>query len=70
MAKRIYYQTAFDTTNRICGYVVAEDKGKYYTISHRAYKNAMKKRTIVSSDRLLFLTDDFKPVLVHGKDIW
>lgn len=68
MAKRISYKTAYDGTETICGYVVAEDKGDYYTISHRAYKNALKKRTIGGDAGIIFLAD--KPVYAIGKDIW
>ena len=66
--KRIYFKTAYDTSNTVSGYVMAEDKGEYYTISHRAYKNALKKRTIGGDAGIIFLAE--KPVYAIGKDIW
>lgn len=38
---KINYRTQYDTTNQICGYVMAEDKGKYYLVSRRAYNRAL-----------------------------
>lgn len=68
MAKRINFKTAYDSTDRICGYVVAEDKGEYYTISHRAYRNVLKKRTVGGDAGIIFLAD--KPVYTVDNDIW
>ena len=55
---KINYRTQYDTTNQICGYVMAEDRGDYYLVSHRAYNRAFAKRTI----GIIFECD--KPVIV------
>ena len=70
MKKRISYKTAYDSTEMICGYVLAEDRGSYYEISHRAFKNAFKRRTVGGDAGIIFLAD--KPVYAFGKDgsVW
>lgn len=54
---RINYSTAYDTTNKICGYVIAEDCGNYYTISKKQYDRALKKRTIGGIAGIIFHCD-------------
>ena len=59
---KITYRTANDTTNTICGYVMAEDCGEYYVISQNAHKRCLFIRKIVGTGGLLFDAD--KPVVV------
>ena len=59
---KINYRTQYDTTNQICGYVMAEDKGEYYLVSRRAYNRALKNRTIGGVAGIIFEGD--KPVIV------
>lgn len=66
MKKKIYFKTYYDTTDQICGYVMAEDKGDYYTISEKQYKNALKKRTVGGNAGINFLTD--KEICIVTKD--
>lgn len=40
--KKIYYSTYYDTTNKICGYVLATEKEDCYLINENQYKNALK----------------------------
>lgn len=61
--KKITYKTAYDNTNRICGYVFAYDKGDYYTINKRQYNRALKNRTIGGLAGIIFNAD--KPVYVE-----
>lgn len=65
--KRIYYKTAYDNTNTICGYVNAEERENYYVITKQQYNRALKNRTVGGTAGLIFDSD--KPVLVKGIDI-
>lgn len=61
--KRLYYKTAYDTNNTICGYVNAIDKGDdyaYYIITIDQYRRALRNRTIGGDAALVFVdyTDD------------
>lgn len=60
--KRISYYTAYDNPESIIGYVLAKDAGSHYTISERAYKNALKRRTIGGDASVIFRAD--KPVMI------
>lgn len=64
--KRIYYKTAYDTTEKICGYVNAEEHEDCYVISKQQYDRAFKKRTMGGIAGLIFESD--KPVYVKGYD--
>ena len=66
MKRRIYFKTHYDPSDRICGYVMAEKKSGYYTITERQYKNALKKRTVGGDAGIHFLTD--KKVYIVTKD--
>ena len=66
MKKRIYFKTYYDPSDRICGYVMAEEKGNYYTVSEKQYKNALKKRTVGGDAGIHFLAD--KEVCIVAKD--
>lgn len=57
MKKRIYFKTCYDTTNVICGYVIAEEKSDYYTITKQQYKKALRKRTVGGDAGISFLAD-------------
>lgn len=65
--KKINYRTAYDTTNMICGYVLAEEHKDYYTITRQQYNRALKNRTVGGDAGLIF--DSEKPVLVKGLEI-
>lgn len=68
---KINYRTAYDTTNQICGYVIASDKGDYYVITERQYNRALSNRTIGGIAGVIFDAD--KPVRVvdkHGMYVW
>lgn len=54
--KKIYYSTYYDTTNKICGYVLATEKEDCYLINENQYKNALKKRTIGGDAGIKFHT--------------
>ena len=41
---KINYHTQYDNTNQICGYVVSENKGKYYLVSRKAYNRELKEQ--------------------------
>lgn len=64
--KKIYYRTAYDTTERICGYVIAEDRGDCYTITKQQYNRALKNRTVGGAVGLIFESE--KPVFIIGID--
>ena len=64
--KKIYYKTAYDTTERICGYVLAEDHNDCYTITKQQYNRALKNRTVGGDAGLIFESE--KPVFVRGID--
>lgn len=64
---KINYRTAYDATNRICGYVIARDKGNYFVITERQYNRALSNRTIGGVAGIIFDTDDDKPVRVVDK---
>ena len=66
MKKKIYFKTYYDTSEQICGYVMAEEKSDYYTITERQYKNALKKRTVGGDAGIHFLAD--KKVYIVTKD--
>lgn len=60
--KKISYSTHYDTTNKICGYVFAQEHKNHYTITERQYNRALKNRTIGGIAGLNFYAD--KPVYV------
>lgn len=62
---KINYRTAYDTTNEICGYVIACDKGNHYAITERQYNRALDNRTIGGIAGVIFDAD--KPVRVVDK---
>lgn len=64
--KKINYSTHYDTTNKICGYVFAEEHSDHYEISKRQYDRCMKNRTVGGDAGINFHAD--KPVYVAGKD--
>ena len=64
--KKIYYKTAYDTTERICGYVYAEDHNDCYTITKQQYNRALKNSTVGGYVGLIFECE--KPVFVRGID--
>jgi hypothetical protein len=70
--KKIYYSTYYDTTNKICGYVLAKEKEDCYSINENQYKNALKKRSVVGNAEIKFHTFFSnvanKPVRVMSKD--
>ena len=66
--KRIYYRTAYDTFNRICGYVNAEERENYYLITKRQYNRCLKNRCIGGTAGVIFESE--KPVFVKGIDIF
>ena len=41
---KINYHAQYDNTNQICGYVVSENKGKYYLVSRKAYNRELKEQ--------------------------
>ena len=63
--KKINYKTSYDSFNRICGYVYAEEHENYYTINKQQYKRALNNRVIGGTAGLIFESD--KPVII--KDI-
>lgn len=65
--KKINYKTAYDSFNRICGYVYAKEHEKYYTINKQQYKRALKNRVIGGKAGLIFESD--KPVFIKDIDI-
>ena len=67
MKKKIYYRTAYDTTEKICGYVQAGDYIDFYLITKRQYDRALKKRTIGGIASLIFECE--KPVYILGIDL-
>lgn len=60
--KKISYSTHYDTTDKICGYVFAQEHNGYYTITQQQYNRALKNRTIGGIAGLNFHAD--KPVYV------
>lgn len=65
--KKIFYTTAYDTNNTICGYVIPQAETRdYYIISKAQYKRALKNRTIGGEAGIIF--DSEKPVYVNGID--
>lgn len=65
--KRIYYRTAYDTTNRICGYVIPfTETENYYLITRSQYNRALKNRTIGGDAGIIFESD--KRVMIDDID--
>ena len=64
--KKIYYRTAYDATEKICGYVLAEDRDDCHTITKQQYNRALKKRNVGGAAGLIFESE--KPVFVIGID--
>lgn len=68
---KIEYKTAYDSFNRICGYVMAQEvltgrnKGDLL-ITENQYKQCLKKRSISGIAGVIFMTD--KPVWIAYKD--
>ena len=57
MKKKIEYSTCYDGTNRICGYVLANDYGTHYEITQKQYDRALRNRTIGGDAGLNFHAD-------------
>ena len=65
MKKIIAYHTAYADPPYVIGYVIAKDAGACYIISERAYKNALKRRTIGGDAGIIFRAD--KPVRIRDR---
>lgn len=67
--KRLYFHTAYDDPENVCGFIVARyssDTDQYY-ITKDQYKRALKKRTIGGDAGLVFHTD--KDVIIFDLDV-
>ena len=57
--KRIYYTTAYDTMEKICGYVIPKEKtNKGYRITAEQYRRVLKNLTIGGAAGPIFQADD------------
>lgn len=55
---RVYYHTEYDSLERVCGYVMARDRGNnWIEITTKQYKRCLNNRTIGGTAGIVFHTD-------------